>query len=81
MQFGDDVDGQFGPSFIWKRYVFYGWRCGSMSTLTRSDARSDARSAVHDEVVDVVIDTRPSDALTASLFLLHDATVAFMREV
>ena len=77
MQFGDDVEGKFGPRFGRKRYGFYGWSWGSMSTLTRRNART----AVHDEVGDVVIDTRAPDALTASLFHLHDSAVAVMREV
>ena len=77
MQFADDVEGQVGPRFCWKMYGFYGWRCGNMSTLTRRDARR----AVHDEVVDIVIDTRAPDALTASVFHLLDAAVAFMREL
>ena len=53
MQLTDDVEGQLGARFSWKRYRFDGWCRWSMSILTPRNAGS----TVHHEFRDVVVDT------------------------
>ena len=75
IHFAPNVQSQVAPWLGRKSYALY-MRClASMATISRNNG-----GAIHHEFGDVLVDSKPTDALRASLLYLYDAPVAFVRE-